>query len=416
MATTAPTVVPRYPMRTRVGFQLPLWAAIVGSRLLVVAAGVGGALVTNPVQGWQVFDPQRLSTSLGPVGNVLISSSFRWDSVRYVSLAEHGYTSAASTVSFPLYSLLIRGLSWIVLSPVVAALLISVVAFVIGCALLHRLACEELGVRRANATLLLLAFAPLSFFFTAAYTESLFFALSVGSFYLAHHQRLVPAGIIAAAAALTRVEGVLLVAPLAFIYWRECGWALGFRRLWRPGVLALTLPVLALLGFFWYLHSQGWGWFAPIANQNFVNHARSMLGTPAIVWRAFNDGTGGLALTFDGIRPIEPGLGGPFSFDFANFVDLIVFAVAMAALFATWQRLPKEYVLYSALALVVCTTSGVAGLPLYAFDRYMLPIFPLWMGAGAWLHERRLMPSVMQFSMVALVFYTVEFARWVPAG
>ena len=64
----------------------------------------------------------------------------------------------------------------------------------------------------------------------AVYTESLFLALSVGAFYLARRQRFAWACVTAAAAALTHVEGVLLVAPLAYMYWRDRGRPLVLRR------------------------------------------------------------------------------------------------------------------------------------------------------------------------------------------
>ncbi len=100
--------------------------------------------------------------------------------------------------------------------------------------LLHRLTREELGPRAADATVLLLSFAPLSPFFTAVYTESLFLALSVGAFYLARRQRFVLASVVATAATLTRVPGILLVAPLGIMYVRSRGyrfaWGLGQAR------------------------------------------------------------------------------------------------------------------------------------------------------------------------------------------
>jgi hypothetical protein len=63
--------------------------------------------------------------------------------------------------------------------------------------------------------------------------------------------------------------------------------------------------------------------------------------------------------------------------------------------------------------LVVTTSSAVAGRPLESFDRYLLPIFPLWMAAAAWLQEHRLSRPVLQISSLLLVFYTVMFARWI---
>jgi hypothetical protein len=112
MATIAPRTRTRPTATDRIAVSLPLWVAVVCSRLIVLAAGAGGALFTGQVSGWQQLDPQRLSSSLGSVGNVMAASVFRWDAVGYVGIAEHGYTSPRSTVLFPLYPLLIRVVAW----------------------------------------------------------------------------------------------------------------------------------------------------------------------------------------------------------------------------------------------------------------------------------------------------------------
>lgn len=68
--------------------------------------------------------------------------------------------------------------------------------------------------------------------------------------------------------------------------------------------------------------------------------------------------------------------------------------------------------LFAGLVILICTSNAVALEPLKGFGRYMLPIFPLWIGAAAWLQERRLMPAALALSTVFLIFYTVEFTRW----
>jgi Gpi18-like mannosyltransferase len=80
---------------------------------------------------------------------VLAGPAYRWDALGYTTIAQHGYTTARSTVLFPLYPLLIRGLSVVVGSPVLAGLLISLSAFAIGLTLVHRIASDELGRRAA---------------------------------------------------------------------------------------------------------------------------------------------------------------------------------------------------------------------------------------------------------------------------
>ncbi len=363
--------------------------------------------------GWAQFDPDRLSSSLGSVGNLLAASVLRWDGIRYVTIAEHGYRTSASTVSYPFYSLLIRALSWVVVSPVIAGVLISVVSFAIGLLLVHRIARDELGPEVADTTVLLLAFAPLSFFFSAAYTESLFLALSAGSFYLARQQRFALASVAAACAALTHVEGVLLVAPIALMYWRSRGSTLDLRRLWSWSATLLALPPLAIASFFAYLHTQGYGWLAPVTNADAKDYGRSMVGPVVMFYKAVKYAGIGLDQTLTGVKPINPSIGSSFSPGFANVIYLVVLAITVLALVSAWRRLPTEYALYATLVVLLCTSSAVAMVPLEAFDRYMLPIFPLWIGAAAWIQQRRLMTIVLPISTLMLIFYVAMFSRWV---
>ncbi len=409
MTTLAPRPVLKRATTTRIGVRVPVWVAVISSRLIVLAAGAGGALFTSRAAGWQQLDPQRLSSSLGSVGNVIAASAVRWDAIGYVSIAEHGYTKPGSTVLFPLYPLVIHALTPVVGSPVIAGVLISLVAFAIGLSLIHRIASDVVGPKAADATVLLLVFAPFAFVFSAVYTESLLLALSAGAFYLARRERFVLACLVAAAAALTHVQGVLLVAPLALMYWKSRGRPFTLRRLWSPSMLALALPPLALAGFFLYTHARGWGWLAPITSQNAAYAARTLVGPPIVLVESVKDVVVGLGQSFHGVAAAN---GGPFAPGFQNLIYVLVLTIAVLALISTWQRLPKEYVLFAALAMIICTSSAVAMEPLKGFDRYMLPVFPLWIGAAAWLEERRMTPIVLSASTVMLVFYTVEFSRW----
>ena len=416
------TVASRKPTRTlrvrALSLQVPLAGWVLSSRLLVLGAGLVGALATRRTPGWQRFDPTGMTTHLGSVGDVLAAPVLRWDGIRYITLAGHGYTTPASTVSFPLYSLLLHALSWVVISPVIAGVVISGASFAVGLLLLHRLARDEFGTEVADATILLLAFAPMSLFFTAVYTESLLLALGVATFYLARRGRFEFACLCATAAALTHVEGVLLVAPLAVTYWRSQtkGHGLNLRGLISWRAMLLLLPPLAVACFFAYLHGQGYGWLAPITNQNMANYGRTTMTTPVMLWKALNDGISGFVQTVQGVRPVAPGTETPFSPQFQNVVYLGVLMISIAALVGAWRRLPKEYAIFATLALIVCTWSGSPLMPLYAFDRYMLPIFPLWMVAAGWLQRQRRVPSALLISVVMLVFYTVEFSRWVCIG
>lgn len=391
--------------------------AVIASRVLILSGAVAGAVFTQRVSDWQRVDPQHLTLKFGWLGNVLASAAVRWDSLHYLMIARHGYTMPSSTPFFPLYPLLIRAVGWIADSYVVAGVMVSAFSFATALVLLHRLTREELGERAADATVLLLVFSPLSLFFTALYTESLFLALSLGSFLLAKHQRLALACVVAGAAALTHVEGVLLVVPLAMFRWQAERYGRNPTATVGRAVIRfapMLLPVLALAGFLVYLHSHGFGWLAPSSDERYYRHHLS--GPLVGIAEGVGAGLGGLAnvaaAVVTGTRPGS----GVLSGHFVDSISLCVLLISAATLALVWKRLPAAYGVYSALFLVACVSSPVAGAPLTSLDRYVLVLFPLWMVAGQWLAERRLLGRALVAEATFAFVFALEFARWTFLG
>jgi hypothetical protein len=396
-------------------WSLPLPLAVLASRLLVLAGAVVGTTV-HRVASWQLADPGHLTLKLGSLGNVLAAAGVRWDSVHYLAIAAHGYNTPSNTVFFPLYPALIKVFSWLTGSYVIAGELISTVAFAVSLLLLHRLTRAELGDRAANATVLLLAFSPLSLFFTALYTESLFLALALGVFLLARQGRFGWAGVAAAAATMTHIEGVLLIAPLAIFYWQD-------RRplLQRPSSLRQALgaavhtapllsPAVALGGFLVYLHSRGFGWLAPSSGQHY--YKRHFTGPITGVADGVSAGVSGLAHIITGSA------GGLTARQdaFENVVYLVVLMISVAALVLVWRQLPKVYAVYSGLCLLVCVSSPMSGEPLTSLDRFALVLFPLWMVAARLLSSRHLLRLTLAGSSTLLFVFALQFARWAFIG
>jgi hypothetical protein len=214
--------------------------AFLASRLIVLLAGVGGVLTVAKHAGANVTT--ALAHQLGPVGNVLAGSVDRFDALNYLAIAAHGYSAlgAKGTAFYPFYPYCIRLLGVVTGSDVLAGVLVSAASFATALVLLHRLTELELGRPAADATVLLLAFAPLSFFFTAIYTESLFLLLSVGTLVAVRRERWMLAGILGALAAVTRPTGILLAVPIAVGVIRRRRrlhpqglWSLGAAPIWR---------------------------------------------------------------------------------------------------------------------------------------------------------------------------------------
>jgi hypothetical protein len=372
----------------------PAVAAFLVSRLIVLGAAVAGALVLPRRDNWMLFDPGHLTYRLGAVGNVLGAVAVRWDSIHYLNIAARGYRHASDTVFFPLYPLLIRGLGFLTGPAVLAGAVISTAAFAVALVVLHRLTRLELGERAADATVLLLAFAPASLFFGALYTESLFLALSVGAMYCARRGRWRLAVALGTLAAVTRVTGVLLVLPLAIV----CGR--------RRGIAWLASIPAAFAGYLAFIAAKGFGLLAPVVQES--QYRRSMIGPAGTIVAA-------LRAALSGLRAhaiYAPSLAGPFSPGAESILLLAVLVLAVLALRAVFRRLPIAYGAYAAAALLVCISSPVAGQPLKSVDRYVLTIFPLWMAAAAWLSERKLTGKALALSAVAMAFFAFQFASW----
>ena len=378
--------------------------AFVASRLIVILAGAIGVLTASQ-RPRAIFNSAGMSPHLGTVGNVIFGPAVRWDAFFYVAIADHGYSAPGAPAFFPLYPTLMHALGWVVGSTAGAGVAISFASFALALVLLGRLTELELGADAARSTVLLLAFAPLSFFFTAVYAESLFLLLAVATLLAARRERWALAGVLAGLAAVTRVTGVLLFVPILIMLWRSR------RRLDRQ-VGWVLLPLATLASYMAYLAANGYGWLAPGRAEATVWH-RVTVGPLWTIASAVVSAVRGLSAIVRGAEPIyRPAAFGPFTTSAENVILLGVLALTLLALVGCLRRLPLEYGCLAALALAVSLSSPVIGEPLAAFDRYALTIFPLWMAAGAWIAERRLTRPAVLVGGVLLAFYAFWFSSW----
>jgi hypothetical protein len=374
---------------------------VVASRLLVVLAGAVGVL-SEPAQ--RLWGPANIG--LGRVGNVLAGSAVRFDADWYLAIARQGYsaTGARSRAFWPLYPELVRFMGYVVGSSVIAGVLISLVSFAAALVLLRRLAELELGQKAADATVLLLAFAPLSFFFSAVYTESLFLLLSVAAIYAARRERWVLACALAGLATLTRTTGIALVVPIVLMLrpWRAFDW----RRI-TPLIL-IPAPLVAYLG---WLALTGHSWFAPFQSE--AAWHRVTVGPLGGIVSAADAAVRSAAQIASGARAVyDPTRFGALTPAAESIFLLLVTVAAGFVLVACWRRLPRYYGAYAATTLLICLSSPQSGQPLVSIDRYLLTIFPLWMVAGAWIAKRGLQKPAVILGSIALVFYTFWFSRY----
>ncbi len=386
----------------------------VSSRLAVLLVAIFAALSFGPASGGLArenadkFDEPVLTHA---IADPLLAPLARWDSVWYLRIADSGYgDSPARAAFFPLYPLLVRGVGTLFGGSngalLVAAYLVSLAAFMAALVLLHRLAELELGRRLARPTLLLLAFFPAALYFGAPYSESLFLLLAVGVFYAARTGHWAWAGACAGLASATRSAGLLLLIPLALIWWSS--------RPRRRGAAAWLL--LAPLGIAAYA-----AWLGLVEGDalRFLDvqeaWSRELTVPLAGAWDGF-------VAALDGVRQLASGSRSPVYFDVAagdpfriaaiNVMLFVTLVFAVVACVGVLRRLPRPYGVWVAASLVLPLSFPVTPQPLMSLPRFVSVLFPVFMWLAVVCEERRATDLVAAASAVGLGLFTAEYASW----
>ena len=390
------------------------WRALWSSRLLVWASGVVAVLAFGLSGRQGDFDPAGLTSPFGATGDVLVAPFARWDSVWYLAISASGYGDGAREAFFPLYPLV----AWLAGLPVGSALvggaLASTALLGVALVLLHRLVGLDYDRAVARNAVLVTAFAPMSFFFSAVYSESLFLALSVGSIYAARRERWAWAGALSGLAATTRSAGVVLLVPLLILYLWDTGSLRRRPRRLRRDALWLGLVPCGLVAYCAYLGLAGYDALAPFHAQEVW--FRSFAGPFMGAFDGVVAGWQGARQLLSGARePVyfTPAGGDPFLVARHNLELLAWLALIVWATIGALRRLPAAYGAYLVAALALPLSYPVAPQPLMSLPRFAVALFPLavwlalWMTGRAW-RER----LVLGAFAVGLAVYTAIFATW----
>ena len=383
---------------------------MLASRLIVWGAGLLAlASFGRKTSVFSAMDPGHLTAPFrSAAANFALAPAARWDSAWYLQIAHSGYSTKPASAFFPMYPLLIRVASLAFGSALLAGTMISVAAMGAALYLLYLLARLDLSDEQARTTVMLVAFFPTSFFLSAVYTEALFLMLSIGAIHAARTNRWAWAGALGGLAAATRSGGVLILLALGWLYLYgprtdEKTEASG-RWLW------LALVPAGLLAYMGYLALAHHAPLAPFQAE--AVWGRQFAGPLGGLIKALEAAPLDLRLGVTG-KSVVVGAADPISWTTHNLLDLMFVAFAAVGLAFARRRVPSAYLVY-ALALVVQALSyPTAREPLVSLPRYVLAMFPLFMGWGAWLGERpRLSRRVISSSAVLLGAFSGLWAIW----
>jgi hypothetical protein len=407
------------------------WRALWSSRLLVWATGVGTVLAFGFGPARKAFNPPGVTRGFGWLGDLLAAPAARWDSAWYLVIARYGYRpdlghfTASRTAFFPLYPLALRAIAWLGSPPVLAGVLVSLGALAVALYGIHRLAALEFGsLEAARLAVLVTAFAPMAFFLSAVYSESLYLALSVGVFWSAREGRWALAGLLGGLAAATRSTGLVLLLPVFALYLygprrdrapdRTGAGRFAPRYKLRADALWLALIPAGVALFSLWLGLSGGDALAPFRSQQIWG--RHFAGPYVAVWdglRAAFEGARQL-LSFQSAHVYFPAATGSPTVAASHNLMLLAFLLAAVPLVVlVLRRLPLAYGLYVVAALALPLSYPVAGQPLMSLPRFLLVLFPLQLALAAWLAEhRRAVVPLLGASAALMVVFGAQFATW----
>jgi Mannosyltransferase (PIG-V) len=390
------------------------WRVFLPTRVAVLLVAIFAALSFGPSTGGlaaenaaRFDDPVLTHAAAEPI----LAPLARWDAVWYLRIADSGYgDSAPRAAFFPLYPLLTRSVAAVAggseAALLIASYAVSLAAFLGALTLLHRLVSLELGRRFAAPTLLLLAVFPAALYFGAPYAESLFLLVSVGAFYAARTGRWAWAGACGAAASGTRSAGLLLLIPLAMLWWGSR------RRRARDAAWLLVAPLGMLAYAAWLGLAEGDALrFLDVQDAWSRNLAVPLAGA----WDGFTAALDGLRQLASGARSqvyFEEAAGDPFRIAAINIMLFATLVFALVACAGVFRRLPKAYGAWVAAALLLPLSLPVKPQPLMSLPRFIAVLFPIFMWLALVAEERRATPQVAAASAVGLGLFTAQFASW----
>lgn len=212
-------------------------------------------------------------------GTPLPEVMVRWDAAHYIGLAQRGYDGYIEDgkhiflVFFPLYTWILRAFNFIIPNAAAAGMGISSVCYGIGCCFLYALCKKRYSKRTAVMAVVFISVFPFSFFYGGIMTEGLFFMTAAAALYYTSGHRWLLAGVFGALAALTRMNGVLLIAAAGaelFEYYKPLDGRFKInRRNLIEAVKRLPLVFLPIIGTFIYL---GLNWYIDGSPFAFVTH------------------------------------------------------------------------------------------------------------------------------------------------
>jgi Gpi18-like mannosyltransferase len=332
-----------------------------------------------------------ISLKRAQVARKLRQKMWQADAAHYMGIAQDGYQRIPFDITdrrsqafafFPLHPMLLWMLKHVTKDPILWGAALSNLFFFLALILLYKLTLTfGYDESVAKRTLFYLAAFPVSYFFSAPFTESLFVLLTVGSFFAARREKWWFAGVLGLLASATRLNGVLLLPALLVLSWQM------YRSLEIKKILGLLLVPFGLFSYMFYT----W-WLS--GNALAFTHASAAWGRkPSLFF----------------IGPLIRFLMNPQNVSESwnlHILNAACVLLCLACIYVLAKRREWAFALYTLLSIILPLSSGV----MQSFERYTMQFFPVFIALGVAATSEKLDQTIRFVFVFLLGIMTVLFA------
>jgi hypothetical protein len=354
--------------------------AAIGSRLILYLLGYLGGVVFGGVKG-DIF-----KTFEGLWNH--------WDTGMYTFIAENWYVTVTDKkyliVFFPFYPILIKFFHLVLKNYFISGIVVSNLSLCFSAYYLYKLVRLDFNKYVSfNAVKYLLIF-PFSFFLGACFSDGLFLALAIMTFYYMRKQKWLVVGVCGFFATLTRNFGILLFIPAVIEYFSNPSnfRPMKFRQMMKHGVSMILIP----LGYGVYLLinklvTGSWTTYVKYQQEYWYHHVAFFPDLGSNIENAF-----GTAWSFeDRVAMWLP--------------QAVIITLVALLIFYAVKKIRYSYTIYMYTYLLLCLMMTW----LLSGSRYSLGIFPMYLLLALLSRNRYINAGISFVSYMLLGFYTVAY-------
>lgn len=342
---------------------------------------------------------------------------FSWanfDGVHYLTIAEKGYIGTGLIQAFfPFFPYVILRTLYVIfgqsLNTLLVGLLVTNGAFLASMLVWYKLLRTSYNQKMAWIGVMVLLLFPLSFYYVALYTESIFFLLIISIFYAARIRSWYLVSVLTVLATATRVVGIFLVPALVIELWQQWREKQNLATLQLPyhvqaqrfiqqqfkQIALIGLGSLGLFAYMTYLYATfgDWLYFLHVQSEFGGGRSEGFISYPQVLWRYIR-----ILFTVD-----------VWTWRYYSIVlEFLAGTVGLLYILIALKKVRLSYVIFALGAFFMPTLTGTFS----SMPRYILVCFPLYLLIVHTISNRpRVKAILFILSALALAVNTMLFIQ-----